>query len=79
MGKVIFWIVVVFGVLLVLRLYSAAAAKRRAREAGAAKGASPQVDTMVRCANCGVYLPRADALPTAGGYLCGDPGCSQRR
>lgn len=79
MGKVIFWIVVVFGVLLGLRLYNAAAAKRRAREAGAAKDAGPQADTMVRCANCGVYLPRADALPAAGGYLCGDPACSPRR
>jgi len=78
MGKVIFWIVIVFVVLLGLRLANVAAAKRRARESGTAKKAAPG-DTMVRCANCGVYLPRADALPAAGGYLCGDPGCATRR
>ena len=79
MGKVIFWIVIVFVVLFGLRLLNVAAAKRRAREAGATKTARPQADPMVQCANCGVYLPRADALPAAGGYLCGDPGCSPRR
>jgi uncharacterized protein len=78
MGKVIFWIVVVFVVLLGLRLANVGAAKRRARGPGTAKGAAPG-DTMVRCASCGVYLPKADALPAPGGYLCGDPGCAPRR
>ncbi len=78
MGKVIFWIVVVFVVLLGLRILNMGAAKRRARESGTAKGPAPG-DTMVRCSNCGVYLPKADALPAPGGYVCGDPGCAPRR
>ncbi len=78
MGKVVFWIVVVFVVLLGLRIANVAGAKRRARESGTPPPAPP-ADTMVRCANCGVYLPRADALPSGDGYLCGDPGCSPRR
>ena len=79
MGKIIFWLVVIFVALLGLRLANLAAAKRRARDAGAAGDARKADDTMVRCANCGVYLPRANALPAAGGYLCGDPGCVPRR
>jgi uncharacterized protein len=78
MGKVIFWIVVVFVVLLGLRIANGNAAKRRARESDRTKGPAPN-DTMVRCASCGVYLPRSDALPSGSGYLCGDPACSARR
>ncbi len=78
MGKVVFWIVVVFVVLLGLRLVNVAEAKRRARDAARTNGPAPN-DTMVRCARCGVYLPRAEALPSGSGYLCGDPGCSARR
>jgi uncharacterized protein len=77
MGKVIFWIVIVFLVLLGLRIANVAAAKRRTRESPKAK--APAAETMVRCARCGVYLPRADALPSGTGYLCGDPACSPRR
>jgi hypothetical protein len=79
MAKLIFWIVVVFVVMFGLRLYNVAAAKRRARESGSAKAAGPRADTMVRCTSCGVYLPRNDALPVPGGYVCGDPGCAPRR
>lgn len=80
MGKVIFWIVVVFAVLFGLRLLNAGKAKRRARDAdraeetGRAKG-----EAMVRCTRCGVFVPQADALPAPGGYVCGDPGCRVRR
>lgn len=78
MGKVVFWIVIVFVVLLGLRILNLAGAKRRTRESGKARPGAPE-ETMVRCASCGVYLPRADALPSGNGYLCGDPGCSPRR
>jgi hypothetical protein len=30
---------------------------------------------MVRCANCGVFLPRADAVKSPDGYRCREPGC----
>jgi uncharacterized protein len=73
MGKVVFWIVVVFVLLLGLRLFNAGKAKRRAQDAGRTK-----VETMVRCAKCGVFLPQADARPLADGFVC-DPGCTARR
>lgn len=78
MGKILFWVVVIVVALMGLRLANLAAAKRRERDAGA-RQARKADDTMVRCASCGVYLPRANALPAAGGYLCGDPGCVARR
>ena len=80
MGKVIFWIVVVFAVLFGLRLMNAGKAKRRAREAGdTAKTTRTPGETMVRCETCGVFLPQGDARPVAGGYVCGEPGCVARR
>jgi hypothetical protein len=79
-GKIIFWIVVVFVVLFGLRLMNAAKGNRRARDtvSGAKKSGAP-AETMVKCDNCGVFLPRGDARPVAGGYVCGDPGCAARR
>jgi len=75
MGKIIFWIVVVFVVLFALRLWNAAKAKRRAEAMKEqAKGA---VEQMVRCQHCGVYIPRADARVVENGYLCGDAKCRQ--
>jgi uncharacterized protein len=80
MGKVIFWLVLVFGALFALRLYNSAKARARgeqARQEAARKTTEPA--TMVRCASCGVFLPKSDALPAPGGYRCGEPGCSGRR
>jgi len=75
-GKVIVWIVVVFVILFVLRLVSVGKARRSARahspEEKKAAGA------MVRCAECGVFLPKADALPSPKGFRCGDAACAQR-
>ncbi len=80
MTKILLWIVVD------LRgAVRAPSAERRQGEA--ARGPRPPAmhrgrrppETMVRCARCGVYLPRADAKPGPAGLTCGDPGCAQRR
>jgi uncharacterized protein len=71
MGKVIFWIVLAFVVLFAVRLYGAAQAKKR-RDQDAQRGAG---GPMVRCAKCGVFLPRADALPSPDGFRCREPNC----
>jgi hypothetical protein len=80
MGKVVFWIVVVFAVLLVLRILNMSKAKRRADEArrAAEPGGRPP-EAMVRCVRCGVFLPRADAKLGPAGPLCNDPACAKRR
>ncbi len=80
MGKAIFWLVVVFGVLLALRLYNTAKARARAEEARQRAAREAQKPApMVRCAECGVYLPQSEALPGPAGYRCGSPGCAHRR
>jgi hypothetical protein len=80
-GKVIFWIVVVFVVLFALRLIGIAKAKRRAaaaRRDANSKAASAN-QAMVRCTRCGVYLPRGEATPLPNGFSCGDAKCLQSR
>jgi uncharacterized protein len=73
MGKVIFWLVVIFVALLALRMYNVAKA-RRARPKPRAEIPAP----MVRCVQCGVFLPKPEAVETATGYRCQDPTCAAR-
>jgi hypothetical protein len=80
MGKIVFWIVVFFAILFVLRLISLAKAKsRREGERGEPPKAIPPAEPTVRCVECGVFLPKSDATPVAAGYRCRDPACSRRR
>jgi uncharacterized protein len=79
MTKILLWIVVIFAVLLGLRLLNVAKGKRRMDQAARDAGGAKPPETMVRCARCGVYLPRADAKPSPAGLTCGDPSCAQRR
>lgn len=75
MGKLVFWVVVAFVVLFAVRLIgSAQAKKRRAREGDRALGGP-----MVRCERCGVFLPRADAVASNGGWRCRDGECAPGR
>jgi uncharacterized protein len=76
MGKIVVWIVVVFAVLFALRLYNGA--KGRARAAARARKPA-EVEAMVRCARCGVFLPRPDAAVAADGFRCREPACQGSR
>ncbi len=76
MSKVLFWIVVIFAVLFALRLYNAGKAKRHAD--AARKKTAPSGVPMVRCARCGVFLPKAEATAVTTGYVCSDPACARR-
>jgi hypothetical protein len=76
MGKLIAWLVVIFIVLLALRLVNQRKARRQERAAGAAGGT--EVEPMVRCTRCGVFLPRAEATQRAGEYACPDGQCVKR-
>jgi hypothetical protein len=77
-GKIIFWLVVVFVVMLGLRLLSFATAKRR-HDQTAARRPAPPGDRMVRCVRCGLYLPQAEAASSTAGYVCADGRCAERR
>ena len=76
MGKVIFWLVIVFAVLFVLRLINVSKARRSNDAARPQAGETRSV--MVRCVECGVFLPQADAKPSPAGPCCGDTECRQR-
>jgi len=73
MGKIIFWLVVIFVGLFALRMYNVAKARRARRKPGARTPAA-----MVRCVQCGVYLPKPEARETTTGYRCQDPACATR-
>jgi uncharacterized protein len=52
------------------------AMRRRAApppDAAPREKAVAQAEDMVACAQCGVHLPRSEALPGRGGLFCGEP------
>ena len=77
MGKVIFWMVVVFAVLFCLRMFNVAQQKKRERrDAPPAPGAGAG-EPMVRCTRCGIFLPRSEAQLIEGKVRCRDQDCHQ--
>jgi hypothetical protein len=76
MGKIAFWLVVIFGVLFVLRMYNVAKARGRARDE---RDAGKPAAQMVQCSGCGVFLPAPEARATPDGYRCTDPKCAGNR
>ncbi|WP_144630505.1 PP0621 family protein [Bordetella genomosp. 13] len=82
MGKLIFWVLIVLAALVAWRIVNArAAARMRDEQRGsAARGAGPRggssgkaalpAESMVRCAHCGIHLPRSEALLTNGSTWC---------
>lgn len=73
MGKIIFWMVVVFALLFAVRLWNASKAKSR-RDAAAGRPADAQ--SMVQCSQCGVFLPKGEARLVDQAYRCQDGGCA---
>lgn len=70
MARIIAWLALIFLVLLALRVI----ARRNARTRGGAPAQSA-AQPMVRCARCGVFLPRTEAKAIDGGYVCAAEGC----
>ncbi|MGB3289662.1 MAG: PP0621 family protein [Burkholderiaceae bacterium] len=75
MGKILFWVVVIFGGLLAARLLAHHNAKDRA-ESDRARPAKRRVkepkpvESMVRCEHCGIHLPRSEAVMSEGHIWC---------
>lgn len=68
--KLIVLLLVVLGALWVAR-----AARRRVRGRptdAAPPAAAPRQEDMVACSECGVHLPRSEALPGRGGLFCSE-------
>jgi uncharacterized protein len=64
--KFLVLIVVVVGVLWLMR------SLRRPNLPPTPKPPAPQNEEMVVCEQCGVHLPRSEALPGRGGVFCGE-------
>lgn len=90
MGKIIFWIVVFFLVLLALRLVSVHKTRSEQRDRDDENRNKPDAprrnrddkpasDAMVKCIRCGVFTPKANAVMKSGGWTCGDEHCAQKR
>lgn len=85
MGKILFWFILILVILFAGRLLGHAAAKRAARtrqpapqqrpaqpgRGAAAPAAGQGSEEMVRCAHCGIHLPRSEALLQQGKTWCG--------
>jgi len=77
-GKLLFWIVLIILVLFVARIAGRIAADRQAGAKAAGgkqpgRGAPPPpktLESMVRCAHCGIHLPRSEALLQNGQTWC---------
>ena len=63
MLKILLLIVVVFVVLAVIRTYQRSLNKPSAPR-------EPIVEDMVKCAHCGVNLPRSEAIYSGGEFFC---------
>lgn len=75
MGKLIFWAIAIVVVLLVARILARQHAKSAAAPQADSlprKSATPvdQPESMVRCAHCGIHMPRSDALLVNGQTWC---------
>ncbi len=65
MSRLIFLIAIVIAIYLLVRSYRK---KTSLQDKSVSKDT---VEDMVRCAHCGVHLPRGEALLVSGDYFCG--------
>ncbi len=78
MGKILFWFVVIMAVLIGARLLARSGSARtggsgqqiRAKEKPADTDMS-DAESMVRCAHCGIHMPRSEAYLSDGQTWCG--------
>lgn len=77
MGKILFWALLIIGVLLVARMLArhnenARVAAGKPKQAGTRRAAPTveQPEAMVRCAHCGIHMPRSEAVLVNGQTWC---------
>jgi uncharacterized protein len=44
--------------------------QRKRTRSGTSEGGSRAAEDMVRCAHCGVHLPRSESLPSGAAFYC---------
>jgi uncharacterized protein len=58
--------------LIVLAIVWLSRSNRRVRPPASGEPAAPPRQTMLACAQCGLHLPRDEALPGRGGVFCSE-------
>ncbi len=71
MAKLLLLIAVFAVVVLLLKNYQRSLSRQRDESQGA-EGAPAASEDMVRCAQCGVHLPRSEGFLSQGSYFCSD-------
>jgi uncharacterized protein len=72
-GKVLIWVLLIVGGMLLARIMSQHNARQQARPRQAPPRPMPPVaapEAMVRCAHCGIHLPRSEAVLVQGQTWC---------
>jgi len=72
-GKVLIWVLLILGGMLLARIMSQNNARQQSRPRQAPPRPMPPVqapETMVRCAHCGIHLPRSEAVLVQGKTWC---------
>jgi uncharacterized protein len=64
MSRLLFLLAVIVVVFLLLRAYR--------RQAPKQQDVAAQAEEMVRCAKCGVHLPKSESILSGGNYYCSD-------
>lgn len=79
MGKILFWALLIIGVLLVARILArhnenSRVAANDPNRAGTRRAAPAveQPEAMVRCAHCGIHMPRSEAVLVSGQTWCSE-------
>lgn len=70
MGKLFFWAIIVVFVMLALRIISYNKYRKRIQDEEHLS-LNRGKETMVRCAHCGIYLPRSEAFMSNQHTWCG--------
>ncbi len=75
MGKILLWVVVIVGMMLLTRILSLHNAKNRSdrmtsKDTPKRMARNTDPEQMVRCAHCGIHLPRSEAVLSGGHTWC---------
>jgi len=81
-GKLLFWAVIIIGLLVAARVLARQAGRHADNPQPRAQGQRPQAmpapESMVRCAHCGIHLPRSEAVLMNGQTWCSQEHASLR-
>jgi len=66
MGKLLFFVLVILAVYLIVKKGTRSLPPKELKEP------KPEVEDMVRCARCGVHLPRSESVMSGGEFYCSE-------